>query len=324
MQGFTGNVTMRNKIFNDVVKKKCTDSSPLYPQLQQYLLYIQLEKNLSDNTLQSYTLDLVQYLEFLNSNNISSWQSVNATTITRFIDERRRHSLSARSLARLLSSLRAFHRYLMAEGILNDDPTELLDAPKLPKKLPDVLTVAEIDAILQQPDVSTPIGLRDKALLETLYATGIRVSEAVNLKQSNLFFDDDVILVFGKGSKERLVPIGSSAKEWITTYQKNSRPILAKKNRSEDFLFLSIRGTKLTRSMIFRLVSKYAESAGIKKEVHPHTFRHSFATHLLEGGADLRAVQEMLGHSDISTTQIYTHIDREYLKEVHRSFHPRA
>jgi integrase/recombinase XerD len=187
-----------------------------------------------------------------------------------------------------------------------------------------VLSIHEVDEILKQPDTADRLGLRDRAILETLYATGIRVSELVNLKQSNLMIDDGLILVYGKGSKERLVPIGSSARRWIEEYQKRSRVHLAKAGRSQDFLFLNVRGTKLTRDMIRKLVEKYSRRAGLRKSVHPHTFRHSFATHLLEGGADLRSVQEMLGHADISTTQIYTHIDREYLKEVHRTFHPRG
>jgi len=168
------------------------------------------------------------------------------------------------------------------------------------------------------------LGIRDRAILETLYATGIRVSELVNLKQANLMVDEELILVYGKGSKERLIPIGKSARHWISQYQKNARPFYAKKQKSLDVLFLNVRGTKMTRQAIWNIIRGYASAAGIKKEVHPHTLRHSFATHLLEGGADLRAVQEMLGHADISTTQIYTHIDREYLKEVHRTFHPRG
>lgn len=300
-----------------------TELTPLQHQIQQYILYLQCEKNVAANTLSSYSLDLQEYMLYLTQHSILDARDVAPTTISHFLEHLRKRHLSPRSLARTLSTLRGFHKFLLSEGIINDDPTELIDSPKLPRTLPSVLSIYEIDQILQQPDVTTPLGIRDRAILETLYATGIRVSELVNLKQANLLFDDGFILVFGKGSKERLVPIGSSAQEWIRTYQRESRITLARQGKSEDYLFLSVRGTKLTRSMIFRLICKYAKAAGITKEVHPHTFRHSFATHLLEGGADLRAVQEMLGHSDISTTQIYTHIDREYLKEVHRTFHPR-
>ncbi len=201
---------------------------------------------------------------------------------------------------------------------------EKVSAPKVSKSLPNVLNINEIESILSEPDVSKKLGLRDKALLETFYACGLRVSELINLKISDLFLKEEMIRVFGKGSKERFVPIGSSAIKWIEEYLKNSRPLLEKKAKSQHVLFLNSRGTKLSRMGVWKIVDKYAKLAGIKKEVHPHTFRHSFATHLLEGGADLRAVQEMLGHVDISTTQIYTHIDRDYIKQVHRDFHPRG
>jgi len=196
--------------------------------------------------------------------------------------------------------------------------------PKLSKTLPSVLSVEEIDKILSVPDTSDKLGLRDKSILEMLYACGLRVSELIELKISNLFFDEEIIRVFGKGSKERLVPVGSSAIKWTKMYLVKSRPMLQKKSRSEGIVFLNNRGTKLSRMGIWKIVERYAKEAGIEKNVHPHTFRHSFATHLLEGGADLRAVQEMLGHADISTTQIYTHIDRDYIKQVHRDFHPRG
>jgi integrase/recombinase XerD len=191
------------------------------------------------------------------------------------------------------------------------------------RKLPEVLTQDEVFNLLEQPDISEPLGIRDRALLETMYATGIRVSELINLKQGNILFDIEVVRIFGKGSKERIVPIGKIALKWIKKYQLEVRPRLSRGN-SRDILFLNRFGRKLTRMSIWNIVRKYADMAGIKKEVHPHTLRHSFATHLLEGGADLRAVQEMLGHSNIATTQIYTHIDREFLKEVHRLYHPRA
>ncbi|MCX7985047.1 MAG: site-specific tyrosine recombinase XerD [Bacteroidetes bacterium] len=296
---------------------------PLEELKQRYLLYLQLEKNASPNTLSAYSLDLDQYVTYLDKISLHSPTDITSVTISHFLESLHKRQLSPRSLARVLSTLRGFHKFLLAEGYTADDPTELIDSPKLPKTLPSVLTLYEVDQILRQPDGSTPLGIRDRALLETLYATGIRVSELTNLKQTDLLFDEGFIKVLGKGSKERLVPIGNSAQQWIQTYQRESRILFASKGKSEDYLFLSIRGTKLTRSMVFRLICKYAKAAHITKEVHPHTFRHSFATHLLEGGADLRAVQEMLGHSDISTTQIYTHIDREYLKEVHRTFHPR-
>jgi integrase/recombinase XerD len=283
-------------------------------QIRNYLDFLRLEKNLSPQTLISYKFDFVKYNNYLTRSGVQAVSDISEEHISKFLAMLHRQSLLPRSIARTLSTIRGFHRYLLGEEEVGDDPTEIIDSPKQEKNLPDVLSIAEVDEILKQPDTSSQLGIRDRAMLETLYATGIRVSELVYLKQSNLMIDDGLILVYGKGSKERLVPIGRSARQWIEEYQK----------QSQDYLFLNIRGTKLTRDMIRKLVEKYSLTSGIGKKIHPHTFRHSFATHLLEGGADLRAVQEMLGHADISTTQIYTHIDREYLKEVHRTFHPRG
>jgi integrase/recombinase XerD len=293
-------------------------------EIQQYFNFLRLEKGSSPHTLHSYQFDLAKYRVFLVDQNIFTARKIREKHLSEFLKELAQKRLSPRSVARILSAVRGFHRFLVGEGLHDDDPTENIDTPKRSKNLPGVLSVAEVDAILKQPDTRKPLGLRDRAMLEVLYATGVRVSELTNLKQSNLLFDTDLILVFGKGSKERLVPIGPSAIDWVTRYQRDARTHLAKAGLSQDVLFLNFRGGKLSRAAIRDLVVKYARAAGIKKEIHPHTFRHSFATHLLEGGADLRAVQEMLGHVDISTTQIYTHIDREYLKEVHRTFHPRA
>ena len=293
-------------------------------EIRQYFNFLRLEKGSTQHTLHAYQFDLAKYRAFLTDQNITSATKIREEHFTEFLKALAQKRLSPRSVSRILSAIRGFHRFLVGEGMHDDDPTENIDAPKRPKTLPGVLSIAEIDAILKQPDVRRPLGLRDRAILEVLYATGVRVSELTNLKQSNLMFESDLILVFGKGSKERLVPIGSSAIDWVTRYQRDVRIHLAKTGRSQDVLFLNFRGGKLSRAAIRDMVVKYAHAAGIKKEIHPHTFRHSFATHLLEGGADLRAVQEMLGHVDIATTQIYTHIDREYLKEVHRTFHPRA
>jgi integrase/recombinase XerD len=244
--------------------------------------------------------------------------------VSQFIRLLHEQHLAPRSIARTMSAVKGFHRFLSGEDIVSNDPTQNIESLKRTKSLPEVLSVSEIDQILERPDCARPLGIRDRAILETLYATGMRVSELVQLKQSNLMFDEELILVFGKGSKERLVPVGTSARHWISQYQKKGRAVYSRKGKSFDILFLNARGTRMTRQAIWDIIRRYARAAGIKKEVHPHTFRHSFATHLLEGGADLRAVQEMLGHADISTTQIYTHIDREYLKEVHRTFHPRG
>ena len=292
--------------------------------LRQYFDFLRLEKGVTLHTFHSYQFDLAKYRTFLAAQKIQSAQKVTEDHIADFLKELTKKNLAPRSIARILSAVRGFHRFLVGEGIHDDDPTENIETPKRSKYLPGVLSVAEVDVVLRQPDIRQQLGLRDRAILEVLYATGVRVSELTNLKQSDLMFDSDLILVFGKGSKERLVPIGASAVDWVTRYQREVRIHLARGGKSQDVLFLNFRGGKLSRAAIRDMVAKYARAGGIKKEVHPHTFRHSFATHLLEGGADLRAVQEMLGHVDISTTQIYTHIDREYLKEVHRTFHPRA
>lgn len=297
---------------------------PLERQLKRYADFLILEKGIATNSYLSYSADLKKYYEYLLEENVRSGAAVREDHVSGFLKLLRRRGLSAKSIARVLSAVRGFHRFLLGEEIASDDPTQNVDPPKRDRNLPEVLSIAEIDSILRQPDTSKPLGIRDRAILETLYATGMRVSELLELKQSNLLFDEELVLVYGKGSKERLVPIGQSAITWITKYRTTVRTALAQSSRTRDILFLNSRGSRLSRTTIWELVTSSAKKAGIKKEVHPHTIRHSFATHLLEGGADLRAVQEMLGHADISTTQIYTHVDREYLKEVHKTFHPRG
>lgn len=292
--------------------------------IKEYLTILRFEKNLSDNTVKSYENDLKKILSFFQENKINDFNDVTAELISKFFERQRNEGIDSATVARYMSSIKGFWEYLETNKYVEKNPTEKLVSVKKSRKLPSVLSVEEVDKIMNAPDTSDLLGLRDKAILELFYSSGLRVSELINLKMSDLFFADEVIRVFGKGSKERVVPIGSSAVEWITEYMKSSRPHLAKKNKSENFLFLNRRGTKLSRMWIWKIFNQYSKEAGIKKEIHPHTFRHSFATHLLEGGADLRAVQEMLGHSDISTTQIYTHIDREYVKQVHRDHHPRG
>jgi integrase/recombinase XerD len=292
--------------------------------IKEYLTILRFEKNLSDNTIKSYENDLKKILSFFQENKINDFNDVTAELISKFFERQRNEGIDSATVARYMSSIKGFWEYLETNKYVEKNPTEKLVSVKKSRKLPSVLSVEEVDKIMNAPDTSDLLGLRDKAILELFYSSGLRVSELINLKTSDLFFADEVIRVFGKGSKERVVPIGSSAVEWITKYMKSSRPHLAKKNKSENFLFLNRRGTKLSRMWIWKIFKQYSKEAGIKKEIHPHTFRHSFATHLLEGGADLRAVQEMLGHSDISTTQIYTHIDREYVKQVHRDHHPRG
>lgn len=293
----------------------------------RYLHVLSLERNASANTIASYRLDLHRYATFLSEQGITRPDEVCEAHTAAFLRSLHDRGLSPRSITRTFSAVRGFHKFLVGDGVTRNNPTETLEAPKLSRSLPDVLTREEVDAILRQPspaprDVRS-LWVRDRALLEALYATGMRVSEVIALRQADVLESEEVVRVFGKGRKERLVPIGRSALRWLARYRTECRALLQKRGRSEDVVFLNARGGPMTRMAVWKIVQSYSRQAGLEKEVHPHTFRHSFATHLLEGGADLRAVQEMLGHSDISTTQIYTHIDREYLKEVHRTFHPR-
>jgi integrase/recombinase XerD len=292
--------------------------------IKEYLGLLKIEKNRSDNTLNSYRTDLTAFESFAETCRITDPSEIHSIHINNFFKLLSDMGLSERSAARYYSSLKGFFRFMMKNKYLHKNPMDKIAPPKLRKNLPGVLNISDIEIILDIPDVEDKFGLRDKAMLELLYACGLRVSELINLKTSDLFFTDDLIRVIGKGSKERLVPIGSCAVKWINEYLTKSRPLLEKKGKSFTTVFLNSRGTKFSRMGIWKIVDKAARDAGIDKDVHPHTFRHSFATHLLEGGADLRAVQEMLGHSDISTTQIYTHIDNDYIKQVHRDFHPRG
>ena len=292
--------------------------------IDEYLAVLKLEKNLSDNSVSSYKSDLTRLLNYLEDGKIKDYSEIDHTTISKFLQVLKNNGLTGSSASRYLSSLRGFFSYLYANGYILKDPTERVSSAKVTRKLPEVLSFNEIDKILEQPDTKDKLGLRDKAILELFYSSGLRVSELIDLKISDLFLDDEVIRVLGKGSKQRIVPIGSSAINWLNEYMLKSRPSLEQRLKSKNYIFLNSRGSKLSRMGVWKIVERYVKEAGIKKEVHPHTFRHSFATHLLEGGADLRSVQEMLGHSDISTTQIYTHIDREYIKQVHKDFHPRG
>ncbi len=292
--------------------------------LKEYLAHIKLEKNLSQNTVVSYKNDINALISFLKDSSVDDPSNITSDHIRNFFKVIKELGLSGSSSARYFSSLKGFFLYLLKNKYILKNPIEKITAPKISKKLPGVLNIPEIEKILSAPEVEDKLGLRDKTIIELFYACGTRVSELINLKVNDLFLDDEIIRVFGKGSKERLIPIGSSAIKWIGEYLNKSRPLLMKKSKSENNLFLNARGTKLSRMGVWKIIDRYVKEAGIKKKVHPHTFRHSFATHLLEGGADLRAVQEMLGHADISTTQIYTHIDRDYIKQVHKQYHPRG
>ena len=297
-------------------------------QLDNYLHYLTLEKNAAKITLASYRMDLRRYLDFLERLKIRSFQEVRENHVSNYLGTLHDLGLSPGSVTRASSAIKGFHRFLFSDGITSGDPSSLVETPRLSRKLPAVLSHAEVESILEQP-VKTPedmkeLWVRDRTILEVLYATGMRVSELVSLSLSQILEREGVVRVLGKGSKERVVPIGKPALRWVKRYCGTVRPRLIRKGMGTDKLILNARGGPMTRMSVWTTVRTYAKKAGIRKEVHPHTFRHSFATHLLEGGADLRAVQEMLGHSNIATTQIYTHIDREYLKEVHRTFHPRG
>ncbi len=296
-------------------------------QLRKFLLFLELEKSLADNTLASYEFDLNKFKSFLDELKVKDFISVNESHIDKFLAKLKKDN-KASTNARILSALRQFYDFLIALREIQINPFENFDSPKLVRNLPDILNYDEIVKIFNQIEVTKDempdkLGLRDRAILETMYACGLRVSELIGLKTSNIFPDEFIIRVFGKGSKERIVPIGSEALVWIKLYLTSARSGLSTP-KSEDYLFLNWRGGKLSRMSIWNILDKYSKMAKIEKKIHPHILRHSFATHLLEGGADLRAIQEMLGHADISTTQIYTHVDISYLKEVHKTFHPRA
>lgn len=288
-----------------------------------YKAYLQLEKSLSENSVEAYIRDVDKLTDYLQSSSqLKAPDELSLKELQQFVKWIAELGMTASSQARIISGLRGFYKYCLLENITAKDPTTLLEAPKLKRALPDVLSYEEIENIISQIDLSKPEGGRNKAILETMYSCGLRVSEVVNLKISCLYLDVGFIRVIGKGDKERLVPIGSDAVKYITIYKDNIRNHQEIKPGNEDILFLNRRGTLLSRVMIFLLIKDLAFKAGIKKNISPHTFRHSFATHLVEGGADLRAVQEMLGHESITTTEIYTHLDREYLRRTLEKYHP--
>jgi integrase/recombinase XerD len=285
--------------------------------------YLLVEKGLSKKTLESYGGDIARYVGFLNSKGITDISTADTSTILMHIIALRDEGMNARSRARHLVTLRGFYKFLAREKIITADPARVIDLPKSGLYLPNVLTLEEIKSLLSATDMSKPAGLRDSAMIELLYAAGLRVSELVGLKLFDVNMDACFVRVFGKGSKERVVPIGGYAKNRISEYVNNGRPLLLKKSMSR-FLFVGRGGKAMTRQGFWKLLKRYALKSGITKKITPHSLRHSFATHLLEGGADLRSVQLMLGHVDISTTQIYTHVVRDHLKKIHSKYHPRG
>ena len=291
--------------------------------VDQFMDYLALERGASPHTRSAYTRDLASFAEWLGARRIHSWNAVNRRHVLDYLLDQREVGMKTTSLARRLAAIKSFFRYLAQEGLLASDPTSSMDGPKLWKTLPDTLSPAEVDRLLAQPAVEKPVGLRDRAMLEVLYGSGLRVSEAVTLSLDDVRFDDRYLRCMGKGRKERFVPFGREAEGWIRRYLAEARPLFDRAGKSKA-LFLSQRGGPLDRRSVWRIIQSRARAAGIAKPVHPHTLRHSFATHLLSAGADLRTIQELLGHASLATTQKYTHLDVERLMEVYRKAHPKA
>ena len=285
--------------------------------------YLQIERSLSDNSVQAYIRDVKKFANYAIPIELSELK-VTRVDISNFLAQINQEDISARSQARIISGIKAFYKYLIMEDYLKINPTELIESPRIGLKLPDTLSLTEIDKLIAAVDLSTKQGERNRAIIETLYSCGLRVSELTGLQLSNIHFKEGYLKVIGKGDKERLAPIGGRAIKYLTLYINEVRNHQTIKKGHEDFVFLNNRGAKLTRVMIFLIIQKLTEKIGLKKKISPHTFRHSFATHLIEGGADLRAVQEMLGHESITTTEIYTHLDKEYLRSNIIQFHPRS
>lgn len=293
--------------------------------IKGFQAYLKLEKSLADNSVEAYSRDIEKLYQFSEIQVVKlKPESVTLGDLRQFINWVNELGMIPSSQARILSGIKAFYKYMLMEDIIKNDPSELLESPKIQRKLPDTLSYQDINKLIAAIDLSKPEGPRNKAILETLYGSGLRVSELTELKLSNLYLDIEFIKVTGKGNKERLVPIGAEAIKALQIYTGSLRVHIPIKKGEEDIVFLNRRGARLSRQMIFLMIQSLAQTVGLKKTISPHTFRHSFATHLVEGGADLRAVQEMLGHESITTTEIYTHLDREYLKSTISQFHPRS
>jgi integrase/recombinase XerD len=295
----------------------------LHDQLQDFLNYLSVERGLAPNTLESYGRDLRQFLVFLQEKKGLQVVEVTQAVVIGYLLHLQAKGRATATLSRSLAAIKSFYHFLAREQVIPKDPTVNLDAPKQEKRLPRVLSVEEVVKLLEQPDLKSPSGIRDRTMLEVLYATGLRVSELVSLKIENVNLEEGYLRCLGKGSKERIIPLGSVATKYVTFYLDHARKFLAS-NPREEILFLNHHGNGLTRQGFWKIIKKYADQLGIANSITPHTLRHSFATHLLENGADLRSVQEMLGHADISTTQIYTHLTRNKLKEIYEKTHPRA
>ena len=291
--------------------------------LDSFLSYLAVEKGLSENTLESYGRDVKKFIEYLDKNKVTAISDVEYRHIADFLALSKDKGFTATTIVRSIVSIKQFFKYLIIEKLITQDPASGIKTPRMKKSIPGVISLDDVESLLSAPDESTPEGIRDRAMFELLYATGIRVSELIDLKLNDVNFDHGYIVVYGKGSKERLVPVGEAARERMRIYLADGRPAILK-SRDAKALFVTRRGKGMTRQGFWKLIKNYALKAGIKKKISPHTLRHSFATHLLERGADLRTIQIMLGHSDISTTQIYTHVESERLKEIHKKYHPRS
>jgi integrase/recombinase XerD len=293
-------------------------------QIIEYLHYLNIERGLALNTRVSYERDLTQYTTFLEENQITSWQQVDRFLVVTYLQKLQTEGKSSATITRMVSSLRRFHQYLRQERITDHDPMQHIDSPKKAQKLPSTLSLEEVERLIETPDTSKLLGIRDRAILEVMYATGLRVSELIGLKLGNLHLSIGLLQTIGKGDKERIIPLGDYAIHWIERYLEEARPALTKKTPNELHLFVNNHGHGLSRQGIWKNLKTIVREAGINKDVTPHTLRHSFATHLLENGADLRTVQELLGHADISTTQIYTHITKKRMTDVYKQHFPRA
>lgn len=293
-------------------------------QIIDYLHYLLIERGLSENTRMSYKRDLEKYLSFLKEKEITSWQEIDRYVILDFLQSLKEAHLASATLTRMITSLRRFHQYLRQERYTDHDPMQHIDSPKKAQKLPDTLSLQEVEMLIETPDTTQLLGLRDRAILEVMYATGLRVSELIHLKLNDLHLKIGLLQTVGKGDKERIVPLGDLAVTWVKRYLESARPLLTKKHPEEEHLFVNNHGTGLSRQAIWKNLKHLVREAGINKNVTPHTLRHSFATHLLENGADLRTVQELLGHADISTTQIYTHVTKKRMTDVYKEYFPRA
>ncbi|MDD5723613.1 MAG: site-specific tyrosine recombinase XerD [Syntrophales bacterium] len=295
----------------------------MFHHVDRYLDFLAVEKGVSRNTLEAYSRDLSRYVDFAGQKGIKDIRGISSDTIISFLGDLKGGGLMTTSINRSLAAIRGFYRYLLTENIIDENPVANIELAKVWMHLPDTLNREDMALLLRQPGTKTPLAMRDTAMLELLYATGLRVSELVSLSMSNINWQAGYLIVVGKGNKERIVPIGRAALDCMNRYVGDARRKLVG-GRSVNTLFLNRSGDGLTRQGFWKIIKKYVRKAGLNKKVYPHTFRHSFATHLLEGGADLRSVQVMLGHADISTTQIYTHVTRERLREIHRKYHPRG